>query len=154
MAAVLVRLQYPPENAGLKVMNLQSVIDQVAASAGLDTSAAEKATGIILSVIQQEVDPATAAQLFAKLPGAAQLAAANAVSARSGGFLSTIAGSVLGAKAGVVAAGITALENTGLTLAQIETAGTKLMAYVKANAGSSLAGQIASALPGIAKPKA
>lgn len=132
-------------------MNLQSTIDQIAATAGLDTTSAERAVGIILSVIQQDIDPVLSAQLFAKLPGAAELAVANAVNASSGGFLSTIAGSVLGAKAGVLAAGLTQLEGTGLTLAQIEMAAEKLMAYVKANAGTSLAGKIAGAVPGLNK---
>ena len=130
-------------------MNLQSTIDEIATSTCLNATAAERAVGIILSVIQQDVDPKLSAQIFAKLPGAAELAAANMVSASSGGFLSSIAGSVLGAKAGVAAAGLTQLENSGLTLAQIELAGEKLLAYVKANAGTSLAGKIAGAVPGL-----
>ncbi|MGB8316256.1 MAG: hypothetical protein WCE69_17405 [Aestuariivirga sp.] len=135
-------------------MNLQSVIDQIAAAAGLDGPTAERAAGIILSVIQQEVDPAVAAQVFGKLPGATELAAANLVSASSGGMLSSLANSVLGSKAGVLAAGFTALEATGLTVAQIEQAGLKLMAYVKANAGSGLSAQVIAALPGLAGKKA
>jgi hypothetical protein len=135
-------------------MNLQSVIDQIAMAAGLDRPTAERATGIILSVIQQEVDPAVATQVFGKLPGTADLAAANAVSASSGGMLSSLAGSVLGSKAGVLAAGLAALQTTGLMLVQIEQAGLKLMAHVKANAGAGLAGQVAAALPGLAGRKA
>ena len=130
-------------------MNLQSTVDQIASTAGLNASVAERAVGIILSVIQQDIDPALSAQLFAKLPGATELANANTVTAGSGGFLSSMAGSVLGAKAGIAAAGLTQLESTGLTLAQIEMAGEKLMAYVKANAGTSLAGKIAGVVPGL-----
>jgi hypothetical protein len=130
-------------------MNLQSAIDEIATTAGINTAAAERAVGIILSVIRQEVDPSVATQIFAKLPGAAELATANQVTASSGGFLSTIAGSVLGAKAGVVAAGLSQLESSGLTLSQIELAGEELLAYVKANAGASLASKIAGAVPGL-----
>lgn len=135
-------------------MNLQSAIDQIALTAGLDPAVAERATGIILSIIQQEIDPAVATKVFGKLPGATELAAANAVSGSGGGFLSTIAGSVLGTKAGVLAAGFSQLQSTGLNLAQIETAGATLLTFVKANAGSSLAGQVASAIPGLAKTAA
>ena len=130
-------------------MNLQSAIDEIATTAGINTTAAERAVGTILSVIQQEVEPSVASQIFAKLPGASELAAANRVNASTGGFLSTIAGSVLGAKAGVVAAGLTQIENSGLSLAQIELAGEELLAYVKANAGATLASKIAGAVPGL-----
>src|SRR5438552_18689581 len=82
-------------------MNIQQVIDAIAAKAGIEPAAAERAAGTILSVIQQEVDPQVAASLFDKLPGASELAAANAVNASSGGYLSSIATSVLGNKAGV-----------------------------------------------------
>ena len=129
-------------------MDLNSVISEVATVAGLDQAAASKATGIILSVIQQEVDPSVASQVFAKLPGAAELAQANAVTA-GGGMLGGLVGGILGKKAGVLAAGFSALQSTGLSVAQIEAAGMKLMAYVQANAGPSLANQVASSLPGI-----
>lgn len=129
-------------------MDLNSVISQVATAAGLDPAAASKATGIILSVIQQEVDPAIATQVFAKMPGAAELAQANAVNA-GGGMFGNLVGTILGRKAGVLAAGLAALEATGLSVTQIEAAGMKLMAYVQANAGPGLAKQVAGSLPGI-----
>ena len=132
-------------------MNIQQVVDAIATKAGLDSTASERAVGTILSVIQQEVDPQTATSLFEKLPGAAELATANAVSASSGGFLSSIATSVLGAKAGVLAAGLTQLEASGLTLAQIEGVAASVLAYVKANASGDIAGKVAAALPGLIK---
>jgi len=131
-------------------MNLQQVIDTIAAKAGIDAAAAERAAGTILSVVQQEVDPSVSAQLFQKLPGAAELAAANAVNPAAGGFLSSLASSVLGTKAGVLAAGFTQLESSGLTVAQIESAAASILSYLKANAGADLAGKVAEALPGLA----
>jgi hypothetical protein len=135
-------------------MNLQSTIDQIASTAGIDPVAAERAAGIILSVIQQEIDPSLATKVFGKLPGATELAAANAVNSTGVGFLSSIAGSVLGAKAGVLAAGFSQLQSTGLSLAQIEAAGATLLTFVKANAGTSLAGKVAGAIPGLTKSAA
>lgn len=132
-------------------MNIQQIIDDVATKTGLDSAVAERAAGTILSVIQQEVDPATATSVFAKIPGAADLATANAVNASSGGFLSSIATGVLGNKAGVLAAGVTQLEASGLTLAQMEGAAASILAYVKTSAGSDAAKQIAAALPGMVK---
>lgn len=132
-------------------MNIQQVIDAVATKTGLDTAAAEHAAGTILNVIQQEVDPAVAASLFDKMPGASDLAAANAVSAASGGFLSSIATSVLGSKAGLLAAGVTQLEASGLTLAQIEGAAGSILSTVQNSAGGDVAKQVAGALPGLVK---
>ena len=132
-------------------MNVQSAIDMIAAKAGLQPALAERAAGTILSVIQQEVDPTLAAKIFASLPGAADLAAANAVNPSSGGFLGSIASSILGSKAGVLAAGFSQLEASGLTIAQIETSAAALLAWVKSAAGPGLAGQIANAIPGLAK---
>src|SRR5436190_24198118 len=132
-------------------MNIQQVIDAIAAKAGIEPAAAERAAGTILSVIQQEVDPQVAASLFEKLPGASELAAANAVNASSGGYLSSIATSVLGNKAGVLAAGIDQLEASGLTLSQIENVATNILAYVKTNAGGDIGRKVAEALPGLVK---
>jgi hypothetical protein len=132
-------------------MNIQQIVDAVAAKAGLDPSAAERAAGTILSVIQQEVDPTVARSLFAKIPGAAELAAANAVNASSGGTLSSIATSIFGSKAGVLAAGYTQLEASGLTLAQIRTAAASILAYVRTSAGGDIAKEITDALPGLVK---
>ena len=132
-------------------MNIQQVIDAIAAKAGIEPAAAERAAGTILSVIQQEVDPQVAVSLFEKLPGASELAAANAVNASSGGYLSSIATSVLGNKAGVLAAGLAQLEASGLTLAQIENVATNILAYVKTNAGGDIGREVAEALPGLVK---
>jgi len=132
-------------------MNVQQVVDAVAAKSGLDPAAAERAAGTILSVIQQEVDPSVAASLFAKLPGAAELAAANAVSASSGGMLGSIATSVFGNKAGIVAAGFTQLEASGLTFEQIKTAATSILSYIRTSAGSDIAKQVSDSLPGLIK---
>src|SRR5262245_65399536 len=132
-------------------MNVQQVIDAVAAKAGLDQAAAERAAGTILSVIQQEVDPSVAASIFAKLPGAAELAAANAVNPSSGGMLGSIATSLLGNKGGVLAAGFTQLEASGLTLAQIKDAATSILNYIRTSAGSDIAKQVSNSLPGLMK---
>ena len=132
-------------------MNVQQVIDAVAAKAGLDPTAAQRAAGTILSVVQQEVDPSVAASLFAKLPGAAELAAANAVNPSSGGVLGSLATSFLGNKGGILAAGFTQLEASGLTLAQIKDAATAILAYIRTSAGSDIAKQVTDALPGLMK---
>lgn len=130
-------------------MNIQEVIDTISTKGGIDQNAAEQVAGTILSVIQQEVDPSVSTALFQKLPGATELASANAVSASSGGFLSSITTSVLGNKAGVLAAGLTRLESSGLSMVQIESAASNILTYIKANAGSELAKQVAASVPAL-----
>lgn len=130
-------------------LNAQSVVDAVAQKAGLSPATAEKAAGTILSVIQQEVDPATAAKIFQAIPGASDLAAANRVTPSGGGILGTIASSVLGAKGGILAAGFSQLEASGLTMTQIEAASSALVAWVRQNGGAGLAKEIGNAIPGL-----
>ncbi len=132
-------------------MKIQQVIDNIANAAGIDPAAAERAAGTILSVIQGELDPATSEALFQKLPGASELADQNAVSPDGGGLLGSLASSVFGARAGLLAAGFNQLESSGLTMAQIETAASGVLAYVKANAGGDLAKKVAEALPSLGK---
>lgn len=128
-------------------MNIQQTIDQIAAKIGIDAAVAERAAGTILSVIQQELDPQMAATLFGKLEGATELATSHQVDAGGGGLLGSIASSLLGAKAGVLAAGFTQLEATGLSTMQIEQAATSMLAYIKAGAGADLAKQVAASIP-------
>jgi hypothetical protein len=135
-------------------MNIQQAVDQIAAKVGIDAATAERAAGTLLSVIQQELDPQTSASLFAKLGGAEELATQHQVDAAGGGMLSSIASSLLGAKAGVLAAGFTQLEASGLTMVQIEQAALGIMTYIKSGAGADIAKQVASSIPMLGGNKA
>jgi hypothetical protein len=130
-------------------MNLQQVIDQVGTSAGIAPQTAETAVGIILNVIAQELDPTQASAIFAKLPGASDLAAAHPVQAGGGGLLGSIAGAVLGNKGAVAMAGLTQLEGLGLSTAQIANLGQTIKAFITKNGGAGALGQIANAIPGL-----
>lgn len=107
-------------------MSLNSIIEQVADAAGLETPVAEKTVGIMLSVLQQELDSQTIAEVFAAIPGAASMANANALSREPDGL-----------------AGFHALSRSGLTQTQVRSASAKLIAYVRANVGAAT-GQQAS----------
>lgn len=130
-------------------MNLQQVIDQVGTSAGIAPQTAEAAVGIILNVISQELDPAQAQAIFAKLPGASDLAMAHPVQAGGGGFLGSIAGAVLGSKGEVAVAGLTQLQGLGLTMAQITSLGQTIKAFVTKNGGSGALTEIVNSIPGL-----
>jgi hypothetical protein len=66
-------------------------------------------------------------------------------------MLGSIATSVFGNKAGIVAAGFTQLEASGLTLQQIKDAVASILAYIRTSAGSDIAKEVANALPGLVK---
>src|SRR6476659_5422977 len=95
---------------------IETFVDDVAKRSGIDPAAAETAVGTILSVIQQEGNPSKVTQVFDHLPGAADLAQKHVVVAGSGpgmgGALSSLAGKVIGAEAGVMVAAVAQIEQT------------------------------------------
>ena len=133
-------------------MNAEQIIDTIAAQGGIDAKSAESAAGTILSVIQQELDPAISAQLFQKLPGAAELASAFQVNAGGGGLLGSLASAVMGARGAILAAGFSQLQSSGLSMSQIEQAAMHVLEYVRANAGAGFVKHVTDAVPGLPKP--
>ncbi|GAA5543752.1 MULTISPECIES: hypothetical protein [Brucella/Ochrobactrum group] len=116
-------------------MSVQSIIDSVALKTGIDSAVAERVAGIMFSVVQHE-RPDLAARLFDKIPGAAELANANDVMARSteGGLLSWVAnaaGSVAGERIGALLKGLAALKAIGLTMEQIRQVGLHALSHIR-----------------------
>ena len=133
-------------------LTIESFVDDVARRSNIDPAAAETAVGTILSVIQQEANSSKVAQLFGHLPGAAELAQKHAVVAGSGsgmgGALSSLAGKVIGADAGIMVAAIAQIEQTGLSMEQIKNIGGGLLSYIK-DADPALAKEIGDTIPGL-----
>jgi hypothetical protein len=133
--------------------SIQSFVDEIAAKANIQPDAAETAVGTILFVIQKEGSATKVAQLFQQLPGAADLAQKHAVVVGSGGgllgTLSGVADKVVGGDAGTLVAAMAQIEATNLTLPQIKSIGTALLAYFKENANPQLVTQIVEAIPGL-----
>jgi hypothetical protein len=133
-------------------LTIESFVDDVARRSNIDPVAAETAVGTILSVIQQEANSSKAAQLFGHLPGAADLAQKHAVVAGSGsgmgGALSSLAGKVIGADAGIMVAAIAQIEQTGLSMEQIKNIGGGLLSYIK-DADPALAKEIGDTIPSL-----
>ena len=121
-------------------MAMQDLIDRIGAATGLDPAQAEKALGITFSLLQSEGDEAKVEQLFAKLPGAAELAERHGKSAKSG-FL----GGLLGGP--MVAIG--KLQSAGLNMNQIKQLGQVTLDYAKEKAGSKLVKEAAGSIPGL-----
>jgi hypothetical protein len=125
---------------------MQELIDRVSAATGLDKAKAEKALAIMLSLVKSQGNQAKVDELFAKLPGAAELAAkSGGDGAGKGGLLGMLGGGLMG---GPLAA-ITKLQSAGLNMEQIKTLGTVTLDYAKEKAGPDLVKQVAGSIPGL-----
>ncbi len=137
-------------------MPVQALIDEIANSAGIDPQAAERAAGIVFSVIRHEA-PEHAQRLFAKLSGADALATANDVTAPQQldnegvmGVFSGVLGQLAGEKAEALISGFAALEKDGLTFEQIRHAGTIVIQHLR-ETEPKLTEELLDHVPGLRK---
>jgi hypothetical protein len=137
-------------------MDVQDIVNTIANKVNIDPLTTEKVVGTILSVLEHEAQGTSAETLFDKLPGSLELAqkydvmAAGAAS--GGGLLSSITsalGGVLGEKTGALVNGLSALQATGLTLEEIQQAGTTLIQQAKAVAGPNAVNQVLADVPSL-----
>ncbi|MGQ0485660.1 MAG: DUF2267 domain-containing protein [Hyphomicrobiales bacterium] len=125
---------------------MQDLIDRIVAATGLDGALAEKALGIMLSLVKTQGNQAKVGELFAKLPGAAELASRHGGDgAGKGGLLGRLGGGLMG---GPLAA-ISKLSAAGLSMEQIKQLGAVTLDYAKEKAGAELVKDVAGSIPGI-----
>jgi len=96
------------------------LIEQIMRTHDLDREKAEQAVGTMLSVLATEGDGAKVEALFAAMPGAAQLAAANP--ARSG---------LIGTFGGTLVSAYTRLSGLGLSQDRIRAIGESVFTYAE-----------------------
>jgi hypothetical protein len=118
-----------------------------------DPAAAEIAIATILSAIQQEKDAAKVTRFFNQLRGVANLARQHPVVVGSGpglgGALSSLAGNVVGADAGIIVVAMAQIEAINLSVQQIKNIGSALLSYIKNKANYEFAEEILSAMPSL-----
>lgn len=125
---------------------MQDLIDRIVAATGLDAARAEKALGIMLSLVKTQGNQAKVGELFAKLPGAAELASRHGGDgAGKGGLLGMLGGGLMG---GPLAA-ISKLSAAGLSMEQIKQLGGVTLDYAKEKAGAELVKDVAGSIPGL-----
>lgn len=139
-------------------MNIQDIINTIANQINVDPLTTEKVVGTILSVLQHETEGTSAGALFEKLPGSLELAqqydvmAADTAAAGSGGLLGSLTsalGGALGEKASALVRGISQLQASGLTLTEIQEAGSALIEQAKAVAGPKAVDQALADVPSL-----
>ncbi len=138
---------------------MEELISRVSSAAGIDTSTAQSAVGMILGFLQKEGPSGPVGQLMGMIPGAqdAANAAASATPAAGGGLMGAVTGmlgGVLGggsSAAGGVMGLASQLSSTGMSMDQMENAGKAVFAFAQEKGGPDLIGQISSAVPGLSR---
>ncbi len=126
---------------------MEELIARVAQAAGIEPETAGKAIAAILSFLQKEGPQAEVAQLMEKLPGGAELVAANADAPAGGGLLGGLMGMMGGGGGLMGLAG--QLTGLGLGMGEMQSVGKELFAAGREHAGEDLMGQIAASVPGL-----
>jgi hypothetical protein len=125
---------------------MQELIARIVDSTGLDALRAEKALGILLSLVRTQGNQQKVAELFSRLPGAAALADRyGRDGSRGGGLVGMLGGGLMG---GPLAA-VSKLQAAGLDMGQIKTLGVETLSYAKEKAGEDLVRQVAGSIPGL-----
>ena len=125
---------------------MQELIDRVVAKTQLSPEKAEKAVGIMLSLVKTQGDKAKVQQLFDAIPGAAEIAQLHGGDgARGGGLMGMLGGGLMG---GPLVA-VTKLQSIGLNMDQVKVLGKETLMYAKEKAGSDLVKEVANSIPGI-----
>ncbi|MFO1088330.1 MAG: DUF2780 domain-containing protein [Hyphomicrobiales bacterium] len=126
--------------------SMEDLVQLVAQKTGLSPEKAERAIGIMLNLVKNQGEKAKVAELFAKLPGADDLAQRHGGDgAKGGGLLGMLGGGLMG---GPLAA-VTKLTAAGLSMDQIKTMGSEVLAYARQKAGPQLVKDVAGSIPGL-----
>jgi len=127
---------------------MDDLVTLVAERAGLPRDKAERAIGIMLNLVRNQGEKAKVAELFAKLPGADDLATRHGGDgAKGGGLLGMLGGGLMG---GPLAA-VTKLTAAGLSMDQIKIMGAEVLGYARARAGAQLVKDVAGSIPGLSQ---
>jgi hypothetical protein len=125
---------------------MQELIARIVTKTGLDPGRAEKALGIMLSLVKTQGNQQKVGELFARLPGADELAQRDGGDgSRGGGLLGMLGGGLMG---GPLAA-ISKLQAAGLSMDQIKGLGSETLSYAKEVAGEDLVKKVAGSIPGL-----
>ena len=125
---------------------MQELIDRIAGKTGLAPETAEKAAGIMLSLVKSQGDKAKVDQLFAAIPGASDLADRHGSDGGKGGSLFNMLG---GGMMGGPLVAVTKLQSAGLNMDQIKTLSKETLGFAEEKAGKDLVRDVANSIPGI-----
>ena len=119
---------------------MDELIARLVNTLGIDRDAAEKAVGIIFEFLKKEGPPDKVQALRDRLPGAAELMAAQEGIDSSGGGMFAMGG-IMGAGTKMMAA--------GLSMGQVQGVARETLAFAREKAGEDAVGEIVGAIPGL-----
>ncbi|MCA0406581.1 MAG: hypothetical protein LCH39_10570 [Proteobacteria bacterium] len=128
---------------------MQDLINTIADKVGLDPALAEKAVGMIIAFLQKNGPEGAVSAMMENLPGAAELAAANAPAEGGGGLLGGLMG-MMGGGGSVMALG-QQLMSEGVSMGQIGDLSKEVFAYAKDKVGEEKMGEIVASIPGLSQ---
>jgi len=129
---------------------MEQLISQLAGQFGIDEALAQKAVGMVLSLLQNQGDSGAVTELFEKLPGAGELAEQfSGGDTGGGGGLGGMLGGLMGGGTGEAMKLVGALQSDGLSMDQIKGIGTGLLEHAKQEGGEDLVRRAAGGIPGI-----
>ncbi len=127
---------------------MQDLIGRVTARTGLDEDVAERAIGIMLSLIQTHGDQSKVGTLFDKMPGASEISAQHGGNdTREGGLFGMLGGGSLGVQLAAAAK----FQAAGLNMVQIKELGAEVFDYAQQKAGEELVRDVVNSIPGLNK---
>src|ERR1700676_347851 len=129
-----------PVRSRLRRGNMDELIGQLAAKAGIDKAVAEKTIGIILGFLRNEGPAEKVQSLIDNIPGAE---AAIAASSNAGGL-----GRLMGG--GLMALG-TKLMGLGLGISEIQNVARELFRFGRDKIGADRMGEIIAGTPGLSQ---
>jgi hypothetical protein len=129
-----------PVNSRLRRGNMDELVEQLAAKAGIDTAVAEKTVGIILGFLRKEGPSDKVQALIDKIPGAESAVEAS----NKGGGLSGLMGG------GLMALG-SRLMGLGLGMGEIQNVARELFRFGRDRIGADQMGEIISGTPGLSQ---
>ena len=125
---------------------MQELIERVSSAIGIDSTTAEKAVGVVFSLIRQHGDDGPVKELFEKIPGAETLAS-EPEQQKSG--LSGMFSGALSSLGGASATIFSGLQSVGLDAEQSKTLGHEVLGYVKEQAGETLTNNVVGSIDGL-----
>lgn len=128
---------------------MEELINRIATNVGLDPALAEKAVGMILSFLQKNAPAEHVDAMMQGMPGAAELAAAQAGNESGGGLLGGLMG-MMGGGGGVMALG-QQLMSEGIGMGQIGSLSKEVFTYAKEQVGEDTMGAIVGSVPGLSQ---
>jgi hypothetical protein len=128
-----------PVHNRLRRGNMDELIGQLAAKAGIDRSVAEKTIGIILGFLRSEGPSDKVQALIDQIPGAEA-----AIAASNGGGLARLMGN------GLMALG-TKLMGLGLGMVEIQTVARELLRFGRDKIGADQMSEIIAGTPGLSQ---